>query len=552
MATKATGELRKLGTGWEARIRIAGKRVGFILTTIGVNDEEGARARCAAMADFAVRLRLAGEESETEKLLEMAARTRAGKPWDAVLAAVGKLCTAGGTVSLTASNMPSFVDFGNDWAKGELHKRWPDHVPVKADHGRADDARVLKLYVEPIIGDLKISDFTLDHGDQIMAHLPEHLSPSTRRHVAQCVRRILGLAVYPARHRSDSPIPKGWLPKVRSTIAFTHLYPDEDRALLACPAAALVRRLFFGVLAREGLRREELASLRWQDVDLDRGVIRLDVNKTDDPRAWALDAGVVRALVAWRERYRADAEPSEPILGERGCALYVEKMAASLRSDLTLAGVKREALFERTTARRPIRVHDLRATFVTVSLANGRTETWVADRTGHKSSAMINRYRRAARTWAELDHGPLSPLDECIPELRPVPHQRPIASASRAPGKQPTPANDDESAMPLQATGTDSLSKSGVVKATKGSNPLLSANDSRALAEAPESVPQNPRGTDGALALDSVDAALAKALDAAASAGRFDVVAQLAKELEARRLARSENVVTLASRRERQ
>ena len=81
---------------------------------------------------------------------------------------------------------------------------------------------------------------------------------------------------------------------------------------------------------------------------------------------------------------------------------------------------------------------------------------------------------------------------------------------------------------------------------------MLSANDSRALAEAPESVPQNPRGTDGALALDSVDAALAKALDAAASAGRFDVVAQLAKELEARRLARSENVVTIASRRERQ
>jgi hypothetical protein len=44
---------------------------------------------------------------------------------------------------------------------------------------------------------------------------------------------------------------------------------------------------------------------------------------------------------------------------------------------------------------------------------------------------------------------------------------------------------------------------------------------------------------------DPVEASLAKALDAAAAAGRFDVVAQLAKELEARRLATAGNVVQL-------
>jgi hypothetical protein len=44
---------------------------------------------------------------------------------------------------------------------------------------------------------------------------------------------------------------------------------------------------------------------------------------------------------------------------------------------------------------------------------------------------------------------------------------------------------------------------------------------------------------------DGVEWALARALDAAASAGRFDVVAQLARELAARRLAREPNVVAL-------
>jgi hypothetical protein len=46
-----------------------------------------------------------------------------------------------------------------------------------------------------------------------------------------------------------------------------------------------------------------------------------------------------------------------------------------------------------------------------------------------------------------------------------------------------------------------------------------------------------------------VEAELARALGLAAAAGRFDVVAQLAKELEARRLAVSGNVVAMAVRR---
>jgi hypothetical protein len=47
---------------------------------------------------------------------------------------------------------------------------------------------------------------------------------------------------------------------------------------------------------------------------------------------------------------------------------------------------------------------------------------------------------------------------------------------------------------------------------------------------------------------DGVEPALARALAQAAEAGRFDVVAQLAKELEARRLGRMGNVVALPTK----
>jgi hypothetical protein len=46
-------------------------------------------------------------------------------------------------------------------------------------------------------------------------------------------------------------------------------------------------------------------------------------------------------------------------------------------------------------------------------------------------------------------------------------------------------------------------------------------------------------------AVDAVEAALATALERATAAGRFDVVAQLARELEARRLARMGNVIAM-------
>ena len=76
------------------------------------------------------------------------------------------------------------------------------------------------------------------------------------------------------------------------------------------------------------------------------------------------------------------------------------------------AGITRAILFERSRSRQPIRLHDTRATFITVSLANGKSETWVQDRTGHRSSTMIKRYRRVARTVAELGLGGFVRMDE--------------------------------------------------------------------------------------------------------------------------------------------
>ena len=361
------------------------------------------------------------DDSEAEWMLEQIA-ARPPKSLRAALQLAEEVI--GGQLPEGGEAVPTFRQVGEMWTSGELHKRYPDQV--KAKDSTDDAARLGYLYELDIggrkLGDVPIDRFTLDHAEAVMRQLPKTARrPGTRRAYAQIINRIAGLAVYPLRLIAASPLPRGFVPKAGRSPAFPYLYPSEDLALMACSEVPLWRRLLWGILDREGPRSGEAKSWRLDvEADTERGVATLDKNKTDDPRAWVMDPGVVRALRAYAGvrglkvgdtlfADESDAQPDDTAL------------AKLLRADLRAAGVDRAELFLKGENRRPIRAHDLRGTFVTLSLANGKTETWVADRTGHRSSQMINRYRRAARSAAELGLGALVSLDFAIPELSPIP-----------------------------------------------------------------------------------------------------------------------------------
>jgi integrase len=120
------------------------------------------------------------------------------------------------------------------------------------------------------------------------------------------------------------------------------------------------------------------------EIDLQRGRVSLDENKTDDARDWAMDPGVVRALAAW-VKLRGLQRGDFVFVEENGGAIDQEKLSRRLRSHVRLTGIDRPELLTAGTNRGRLRVHDLRGTFVTLSLAAGKSETWVADRTGHTS-----------------------------------------------------------------------------------------------------------------------------------------------------------------------
>lgn len=374
---------------------------------------EQAHARAVATQALVTRLR-AGEQTDfIEKLVESAAKAD-----DAKMAALSRAVDGivGGTLEkkpepLAKGAAVTFRKFAERWTNGDLAKEYPD--VVRAKRTADDDESRLEKHVYPVIGPHELVKVTLDDALEVMRRLPSELSPASRRHVAQLLSRIFAMAVFPCRLIESSPIPRGFLPKLRRSKAKSALWPDEETKLLGCKDVPLPSRMLYGFLVREGMRSSEALRMTWSDLDLRRGAVRLDRNKTDDPRAWALDPGTAEALRRWKELRGAcpdDALVFADVL-DRG------HLADAVRAHLQLAGVTRPELFENSDARRQLRLHDLRASFCTVALGAGRTEAWVTARTGHRSSGQVATYRRLAQTFSEVGAGWFANMAITIPEL---------------------------------------------------------------------------------------------------------------------------------------
>jgi integrase len=328
----------------------------------------------------------------------------------------------------SASPTMTFREFAGAWTSNTLASQYRGRVRV-VDHG--ENARRLEKHIYPIVfrsrtvGDTPLNEFSLDVADHVLAQ--PTLPSGSLRHVAQIMHRVMKLAVYPARLLTQSPFPPGWLPPANATRERGYLYPSEDAALMQLTDLPIVWRIFFGFSAREGLRRENAAALEWSNLSLEfaAGVGHLVLDKTKNGRgaSWALDAGTTQALLRWRSicppsRWVFPTEALPRFRRRRqGQSLHVDHAGEILRAALKEAGVTRAKLFEHGEHRLQLRAHDLRATFVTLALANGKTEDWVKQRTGHTSSVMLGRYRREAETASELGLGWLHPLHELIPEL---------------------------------------------------------------------------------------------------------------------------------------
>ena len=85
--------------------------------------------------------------------------------------------------------------------------RTEERVHKRRTDASGRDEELLRLYVLPHAGDVRVDEFELHDAELVMASLPQAghrnkpLAPATRRHVAQVMSRLMSLAVYPGKFR---------------------------------------------------------------------------------------------------------------------------------------------------------------------------------------------------------------------------------------------------------------------------------------------------------------------------------------------------------------
>ena len=258
----------------------------------------------------------------------------------------------------------------------------------------------IKLYLRPHLGSQRLVDLRPHHIDRMYAAIlgdaeRGELKPSTLRRIHATLRSALNTAV------KRRLIP--WNPALHVELPQDEAYtitvwtPEQVGHFLDTSAGDRLYALYH-LVAFTGLRRGEVAGLRWCDVDLDVGYLRVaqQLILLDDQvrfvppktrsgvRTVSLDAATVEVLRAHRDSQQAERD--EWADGYRDLDLA---FAWEDGSPLTPDHIYRR--FQRLTRDAglpPIRLHDLRHTSASLALAAGVPMKVVSDRLGHSSTTI--------------------------------------------------------------------------------------------------------------------------------------------------------------------
>jgi integrase len=266
--------------------------------------------------------------------------------------------------------------------------------------------RVVTRHLVPTLGGYKLQRLTAPHIKAAYRILLDDkgLSPTTVQLVHQVLSKALSDAVgdrllpsnpastvkAPAR---DTPEMKTW---TREQVVRFLAYVELDRLVA-------MRRLFLTT----GMRRGEVAALRWQDIDLDRAVLSVRQTGNIVDGVWTVGTPKGRKDAAPKSR-RLSLDPGTvERLRQHRTAQLQERLAwggdwqdsglVFVREDgspLNPTTIGHMLTRKADKAKLPhIRVHDLRHTYATLALEAGVHPKVVSERLGHANTGItLNLY----------------------------------------------------------------------------------------------------------------------------------------------------------------
>lgn len=234
-------------------------------------------------------------------------------------------------------------------------------------------AKIIRLYLAKLIDDNK-KDWTIQDN----------------------ARAIRTLVRYWSSDNIINDVPKFDIPKIHKKYQLALTASELGKVLSACETKRDKALLL--LMVDTGLRRSEVASLTWADIDIARGICSVHNGKGGKDRYVVMGKTALKTLTEYKKQSAEDSTPNSVFL------TYKHKK-------LTSQGILQVFIRLRKKSGTYVTPHSMRRTFVRLSLRAGMNPLHLKELLGHESMEMVNYYARLDIDDLAMEHTKHSPVD---------------------------------------------------------------------------------------------------------------------------------------------
>lgn len=270
-----------------------------------------------------------------------------------------------------------------------------EYLAAFAGRSKRDEARYRKTWLD-LLPEARLNAITPALLEKLRAQLSAgDRSPQTVNRYMQFLRRVLNKAVRDGKLASNPVSRIKMFKEPAGRLRF--LSPEEERTL--CEAVGPDHALWVRLAILTGMRQGEQFNLRWDHVDLERGLITLPATKAGGVQYVKLNGeakAILRDLDAGATKAQAVAE-AEAIARKKGAG--VNRSAWVFPSENQETHVDPRNFYRRVYLPKVkekgldgVTWHTLRHTFASRLAMSGATEGTIAALLRHSSTALVSRY----------------------------------------------------------------------------------------------------------------------------------------------------------------